>query len=105
MKIKAVNLTKQFNKDYSVIKDLNVEFEKDKIYGIVSPNGRGKTTLINLLSGFIKFDNGEILFEGDISYNDITIVYGGDKNLYMKNTVKENIYYFSVLRGISVKDI
>ena len=37
-----------------VLKDLNYEFEKGKIYSIVGPSGAGKTTLLSLLSGLSK---------------------------------------------------
>lgn len=105
MKIKAMNVSKSYSKSEKLIENLSIELESDSIYGIVAPNGTGKTTFINLLAGFIKHESGIIEYEGNISNMDITIVYGGDKNLYMKNTVKENVYYFSILRGIKVKDI
>lgn len=47
-----------------VLNDLNYNFQSGKIYGLVAPNGTGKSTLINVIlnnlkpqSGYIKYDN------------------------------------------------
>lgn len=51
------------------IKDVNIEIDQGKIYGIIGPNQSGKTTLCNILRGFIPSIfmgnlSGEVLFEG-----------------------------------------
>jgi len=38
---------------------------KGTITGLIGPNGAGKTTLFNIITGFYKPDEGEILFKGD----------------------------------------
>ncbi len=51
-----------------IINNLNLNFEKGKIYSIVGKSGAGKTTLLSLLSGLAKPTSGKILFCGkDIS--------------------------------------
>ena len=35
-----------------------------QICGLIGPNGSGKTTLFNCISGFYRFADGDILFEG-----------------------------------------
>lgn len=47
-----------------VLKDINYEFEKGKIYAIVGKSGAGKTTLLSLLSGLTSPKGGKILYEG-----------------------------------------
>jgi branched-chain amino acid transport system permease protein len=42
---------------------VDVKIEERKISGLIGPNGAGKTTLFNVLSGFIKPDEGEVLFK------------------------------------------
>ena len=45
-------------------KSLNINFKKNNIYGIYGKSGSGKTSLLNLLAGFIKPDNGFIKVDG-----------------------------------------
>ena len=39
--------------------------EKGEILGIIGPNGSGKTTTLNLLTGFLKPDSGTVMFKGE----------------------------------------
>lgn len=55
----------------AVLKDINLEFEKGKVYGIIGKSGAGKTTLLSLLSGLATATTGTILFDDkDISKID-----------------------------------
>jgi ABC-2 type transport system ATP-binding protein len=57
------NLTKTYNNKIVAIKDLSFSLNKNKVLGLVGPNGSGKTTTINLILGTIKSNSGEILYE------------------------------------------
>ena len=57
------NLDKRFGGLHAV-KDVSLDVKNGDILGILGPNGAGKTTIYNLLTGFIKPDNGEVLLEG-----------------------------------------
>ena len=61
--IKTKGLSKSFG-NKQVLKGIDLEFEKSKIYGIVGENGAGKTTLFRCLAGLEKHE-GEI--ESDLS--------------------------------------
>ena len=52
--IKTHNLAKSFGKK-EVLKGINLNFEKGKVYGIVGENGAGKTTLFRCIAGFKPF--------------------------------------------------
>lgn len=56
------NLEKEFP---IILKNLNLEFETGKIYGIVGKNGAGKSTLMHLLAGFYRNYEGKILFNNE----------------------------------------
>lgn len=47
-----------------IIKDINVEFTPGKFYGIIGPNGCGKTTLLDLLTGNKKPFSGSVHLAG-----------------------------------------
>jgi branched-chain amino acid transport system ATP-binding protein len=46
------------------VEDVSFMVRRGEIVGLVGPNGSGKTTTINLISGVISIDSGEILLEG-----------------------------------------
>ena len=62
MKLVVKNLKKKFEKK-EVLKDINFEFEKGKIYGLLGRNGAGKTTFFNSLNEDIEIDAGEFFIE------------------------------------------
>lgn len=57
--IQANNLTKKYE-DIFAIKNINVEFEENKIYGLIGRNGSGKTTLLKLLTDQLLPSKGTI---------------------------------------------
>lgn len=55
------NLYKSFGRQ-QVLVDVNAQFAKSDVVGIIGPNGCGKTTLIKSILGLVKPDKGEIYF-------------------------------------------
>ena len=47
-----------------IIKDLNLTLNKGKALGILGHNGKGKTTLLNIISGIKKATSGDVLIDG-----------------------------------------
>jgi ABC-type branched-subunit amino acid transport system ATPase component len=45
------------------LNDFNLDVDKGEIVGIIGPNGSGKTTFFNVLSGMYPADGGEVLFD------------------------------------------
>jgi branched-chain amino acid transport system ATP-binding protein len=62
MILKCNSVTKQFGKLVAV-NDLSFEVGEGEVFGIAGPNGSGKTTTFNLITGVYPF-SGEILFQG-----------------------------------------
>ncbi len=50
------------------VNDLSFSLGQGELLGLIGPNGSGKTTAVNLITGFVKPTEGEIVFEG----NDVT---------------------------------
>ncbi|MBK9108924.1 MAG: ABC-F family ATP-binding cassette domain-containing protein [Saprospiraceae bacterium] len=54
--------------DQSIVKDLSYKFKPTDRLGIVGPNGSGKTSLLNLLTGKIKPDQGKIIIGETVQF-------------------------------------
>jgi branched-chain amino acid transport system ATP-binding protein len=61
--LRLENITKQFG-GLIAVNQVNLEVETGQFLGIVGPNGSGKTSLFNLISGVFYPDEGNIFFEG-----------------------------------------
>ena len=57
------NVTKLFGK-LAALADISVGVEEGEVLGIVGPNGSGKTTMINVISGYYRPTHGTIFFNG-----------------------------------------
>ena len=66
VKLVIKNLKKNFEKK-EVLKEINFEFEKGKIYGLLGRNGAGKTTLFNCLNEDLEIDSGEFYLVDETS--------------------------------------
>ena len=66
----TVNHVNKFFDGFHALKDLSIRVNTGSIYGLVGTNGSGKTTIIKHLTGILKQDSGEILFDGDPVYEN-----------------------------------
>ena len=69
----AIIEVKKVNKTYNkkqILKDINITFEENKIYGLLGRNGAGKTTLLNLITDRAIVDSGEITIDGENVYEN-----------------------------------
>lgn len=103
--IKAENLTKSFG-DLVAVKDVNLHIGREDIFGLVGPDGAGKTTLMRMACGLITPDAGQIGFLPDSQDRQRqagnVIGYMPQRfSLYGDLTVMENINFFGALYKIS----
>jgi branched-chain amino acid transport system ATP-binding protein len=63
MLLEVKNLSKIFG-GLKALNGLSFDVKKGEIVGIIGPNGSGKTTMFNLITGFYKPDGGIVLFKG-----------------------------------------
>ena len=93
------------------LKDISFRVRQGEIVGLLGANGAGKTTIIKCLTGLVKYDSGEITLNSfkipeqqKHALNDVAIVLEGNRNLYWRLTVMENIRYFLSLRKMGKPD-
>lgn len=63
MKLSVRHIAKQYG-EHQVLNDVSFEMPEGKVYVLMGTNGSGKTTLFNILTGFVKQDNGDVLLDG-----------------------------------------
>ena len=62
------NLNKKYYNKVA-LEDINISFERGKIYGLMGPNGSGKTTLMKVIIGLHKQTSGNVFIDGNpLSY-------------------------------------
>lgn len=104
--VKIENLVKRY-KDLVALDHLNLEIEEGEVFGLLGPNGSGKTTTISCLLSLLSYDKGDIKVFGKPmkpdSYDlkkDIGIVMQ-NVAVFDQLTVFENIDYFC---GLYIND-
>ena len=68
--IKLNNVTFEYDKQTPVLKDFNLTVEKGEIVAIQGKSGLGKSTILRLIAGLEKVNNGKI-YINDICINDV----------------------------------
>lgn len=90
----------QRHKEFSAIKDLNLEIKKGEIVGILGKNGAGKSTLLKMITGVVTPSSGKIETKGRISS---LLELGAAFNQEL--TGEENIYQHGEVMGLSREQI
>ena len=90
----------------TAFENINLGINKCECFGLLGPNGSGKTSLLNTVSFTFKQTAGDIFFEGkntlDRKANEITLGYCPQENtLWEEMTLNEHIEMFLYIRGCS----
>jgi drug efflux transport system ATP-binding protein len=108
--IRAVNLTRRFDQLVAV-DHLNLEVARGEIFGIVGPDGAGKTTMLRLLCGLLDPTEGEAWVAGHNVARELDAVkdqigYMAQRfGLYGDLTVDENMLFYADLFDLPKRDL
>lgn len=108
MGIKVSNISKSY-KNVKALKDISFEVKEGELFGLIGPDGAGKTTLFRVLTTLLFADNGTATVAGfDVvkDYKSIRKSVGympGKFSLYQDLTVEENLNFFATIFGTSIE--
>ena len=107
--IEINNLSKSYGKT-KALDNVSFNVERGELFGLIGPDGAGKTTLFRLLTTLLTPDEGSATVDGrDIvkDYLNIRSAVGympGRFSLYPDLTVEENLEFFAALFGVTIKE-
>lgn len=107
--IKIEHLTKTFG-DLRAVDDVSLTVAKGEIFGLVGPDGAGKTTIMRLLAAVMDLTSGDAWVMGKHIVRDAEAIkaqigYMSQRfGLYADLTVEENIRFYADIYGVSRKE-
>src|SRR5271167_1530588 len=104
------NITKTYNKGATLaVDDISFSVEKGEIFGLIGPDGAGKTTIFRVLTTLLLADKGIATVAGNDVVKDYHKIRGivgympGRFSLYQDLTIEENLHFFATVFGTSIK--
>ena len=107
--IEANNISKSYGK-VKALQDVSFAVEKGEVFGLIGPDGAGKTSMFRILCTLILADTGTATVDGfDVvtQMTDIRKRVGympGRFSLYQDLTVEENLEFFATLFGTTIDE-
>ena len=107
--INIQNLSKSYG-DTQAVQHLSLEVKKGELFGLIGPDGAGKTTVFRMLTTLLLPDEGSATVEGlDIvkDYKEIRKIVGympGRFSLYQDLSVEENLNFFATVFGTTIAE-
>lgn len=107
--IEVHHLSKRYGA-VEALKDVSFEVEKGEIFGLIGPDGAGKTTLFRILCTLLRPDGGTATVDGFDTVRQMNAIRSrvgympGRFSLYQDLTVEENLRFFATLFGTTVEE-
>ncbi|MFB6457857.1 ABC transporter ATP-binding protein [Chitinophaga sp. Hz27] len=105
------SVTKTYDAGHILAVDnVSLEIQKGELFGLIGPDGAGKTSIFRILTTLLLADKGKASVEGhDVvkDYKAIRNIVGympGKFSLYQDLTVKENLNFFATLFGTTIEE-
>jgi ABC-2 type transport system ATP-binding protein len=109
MLLRTEHLTKDYGR-FRALDDLTLDVAAGEVFGLLGPNGSGKTTALRLFMGFLRPSAGRAWIDGhDCWFNSVAarskVAYlPGELRLYENMTGRQLVRFLSELRGQAVRD-
>ena len=109
MSISVKHISKSF-KEVTALKDISFEVNEGELFGLIGPDGAGKTTLFRVLTTLLFADEGiATVANYDVvkDYKSIRHSVGympGKFSLYQDLTVEENLTFFATIFGTTIEE-
>jgi ABC-2 type transport system ATP-binding protein len=109
MLLRTEHLTKDYGRSRA-LDDLTLTVQRGEVFGLLGPNGSGKTTALRLLLGFLRPSAGDAWIDGHHCWRDSVAVrrlvayLPGELRLYETMTGRQLIEFLGRLRGQAVDD-
>ncbi len=103
------NISKSYG-DIQALKDINFSVDEGELFGLIGPDGAGKTTLIRILITMLLPSTGDASINGlDVvkDFKKLRHLIGympGTFSLYEDLTVEENLKFFATIFNAKIKD-
>ncbi len=104
--LRCSGLTKRFN-GKAAVDNLDLEVPAGQVFGLLGPNGSGKTTTIRMVLGIYARDGGEVETLGSadpLGVRDRLGYLPEDRGLYPKMKVAEQLTFLGAIRGLSQRE-
>ncbi|MCV9927177.1 ABC transporter ATP-binding protein [Flavobacterium sp. LS1R49] len=105
------NITKTYGKEKKIaVDDVSFSVNKGELFGLIGPDGAGKTSIFRVLTTLLLADRGSASIDGLDVVTDFksirnTIGYmPGRFSLYQDLTVEENLSFFATLFGTTIQE-
>lgn len=109
--VKVNNITKVYGKEKKLAVDaVSFEVNKGELFGLIGPDGAGKTSIFRMLTTLLLPDGGNASVEGfDIvkDYKQIRNIVGympGKFSLYQDLTIQENLHFFATVFQTTIEE-
>src|ERR1700761_941252 len=110
LSISLNGIKKTYNKEtVTAVKNISFSVNKGELFGLIGPDGAGKTTLFRILTTLLLADEGTAVVNGfDVvkDYKQIRNCVGympGKFSLYQDLTIEENLNFFATVFGTTIK--
>ena len=105
MGLKVIDVTKKFDKKV-VVDNINFEFDKPGVFGLLGTNGAGKSTTIRMILGIYKKDSGTITWnDKPVTRKNVNFGYlPEERGIYPKSNIMDQLLYFAELKGMKKSD-